>query len=129
MGGRQRGLAVDQRLAAGDQLALRIEHVEQRSEPFAVESIGLAERGFALLDRLRQVVVALPIRFDGDQRVLDLAERVEKRRAVFGEPCPSLGLRRLDFRAPPAPIEERQVERGSDTRQKVREQSTQRPVA
>ena len=49
---RERRLVVEQRFPARDQLALRIEHIEQRGEPFAVQGVGLAERGLALLDRL-----------------------------------------------------------------------------
>ena len=48
---RQIGPVVEQGLTTGDKLALRVEDVEQRGEPLAVQRVGLAKRGFALLGR------------------------------------------------------------------------------
>src|SRR5690606_38163269 len=108
-GAGERGLVVDQRLAARDKLALRVEHVEQRRQPFAVERVRLFERGLAFLDRFLQRGIALAVGVDRDERVLGLAQREEEGLAVFGVRRVQLRLGRGDFGPAATAVEQRQV--------------------
>ena len=71
---RQIGPVVEQGLTTGDKLALRVEDVEQRGEPFAVQRVGLAKRGFALLGRFGKCLGTLAVGGDRDQRVFGFGQ-------------------------------------------------------
>ena len=68
-------------------------------QALAVQRVRLCERGLALVDRFGERGIALAIGLDRYQRILDLAQRVEERGAIFGHARLGNGLGRSDFGA------------------------------